>query len=232
MDNLCEALRPAYNVVHNCATVDIQCNKLSTAVGRPVNLPGGTILARFLFQKRYNNYGHASCSGTREAAGGRWVFDFLHSSDKPTHISISVGIGDTDTRPIPAILADTDTGYWYRSNPTKNPWLGKGFSIFIGCRCPGAELHHRAKFRQNPPIHCGDIAIFRFFKMAAVCHLGFVWGLFGPPTKGTWWSLSLYKIWLQSMQYFQKYESLNFSHIWLENAYSCPQIGVFGNLTP
>jgi len=33
-----------------------------------------------------------------------------------------------------------------------------------------------------------------------VRHLGFVWGLFRPPTKSTWWFLSLLKIWLQSMQ--------------------------------
>jgi len=28
-----------------------------------------------------------------------------------------------------------------------------------------------------------EIAIFRFFEMAAVHHIGFVWGLFGQPTK-------------------------------------------------
>jgi len=44
--------------------------------------------------------------------------------------------------------------------------------------------------------------IWRFFdfsKMAAVRHLEFVC-VFGPPTKGIWWSLSLCKIWLESMQ--------------------------------
>jgi len=64
-----------------------------------------------------------------------------------------------------------------------------------------AEMHHRAKFRQNLPIHCGVMAIFKkIFKMAAVCNLGFLWGIFGPPTNGTWWSLSPCKIWLQLMQ--------------------------------
>ena len=37
-------------------------------------------------------------------------------------------------------------------------------------------------FCQNRSIGCEDIKIFRFFKMAAVRHLGFVWGIFGPPT--------------------------------------------------
>jgi len=44
--------------------------------------------------------------------------------------------------------------------------------------------------------------IWRFFycsKMAAVRHLGFVMRVFGPPTDSIWWSLSLCKIWLQSM---------------------------------
>ena len=37
---------------------------------------------------------------------------------------------------------------------------------------------------------------FDFSKMAAIRHHGFVMRLFGPPTKGIWWSLSLCKIWL------------------------------------
>jgi len=48
-----------------------------------------------------------------------------------------------------------------------------------------------------------EMLIFRFFdfsKMAAVRSLGFVMCVFGPPTKGIWWSLSLCKIWLESMK--------------------------------
>jgi len=48
------------------------------------------------------------------------------------------------------------------------------------------ESHQRAKFCQNRSIGCKDIKIFRFFKTAAVRHLGFVWGIFGPPTVSTW----------------------------------------------
>jgi len=33
-----------------------------------------------------------------------------------------------------------------------------------------------------------------FFNMAAVRHLAFVGRILGPPTKSTWWSLSLCKI--------------------------------------
>jgi len=35
-------------------------------------------------------------------------------------------------------------------------------------------------------ISCKDIKVFQFFKMAAVCHLRLVWGIFGPPTVSTW----------------------------------------------
>jgi len=63
--------------------------------------------------------------------------------------------------------------------------------LSLADRVRRAEMHHHAKFRQNPSIRCAIIEIFQFFKMAAVRHFGFVWGIFGPPTKGTWWSLSL-----------------------------------------
>jgi len=39
-----------------------------------------------------------------------------------------------------------------------------------------------------------------FSKMAAIRHLGFVMRVFGPSMKGIWWSLSLCKIWLESIQ--------------------------------
>ena len=39
-----------------------------------------------------------------------------------------------------------------------------------------------------------------FFKMAAILHLGFVGRRLGPPTTSSWWSLSLCKISLKSMQ--------------------------------
>ena len=53
------------------------------------------------------------------------------------------------------------------------------------------ETHQHAKFCQNRSIGCKYIKIFRFFKMAAVGHLGFVWSTFGPPTVNTSGSLSL-----------------------------------------
>ena len=53
---------------------------------------------------------------------------------------------------------------------------------------------HRVEFRKDRSNRSGDVAYFRFFKMAAVRHLGFVLRVFGPHTKSIWWSLRLCKI--------------------------------------
>jgi len=66
--------------------------------------------------------------------------------------------------------------------------------ILLAIGVDRVETHQRAKFRQNWSIGCEDIKIFRFFKMAAVRHLVFVWGIFGLPTVSTWGFLSLCKI--------------------------------------
>ena len=55
-------------------------------------------------------------------------------------------------------------------------------------------MRHQTKFSADRSNFCGDMADFRFFKMAAVRHLGFVLRVFGPPTKSICWSLSLCKI--------------------------------------
>jgi len=43
----------------------------------------------------------------------------------------------------------------------------------------------------------GDVT---FFKLAAVRHIVFVTCRFGPSATSIWWYLSLFKIWLESMQ--------------------------------
>jgi len=61
-------------------------------------------------------------------------------------------------------------------------------------------LHFPISFCRRPYNRGRNMAIFRFFKMAAVRHRGFVMRVFGPPTKGIWRSLSMGKIWLELMQ--------------------------------
>ena len=83
-------------------------------------------------------------------------------------------------------------------------WIFK-FQIFNGRTAEEADLRRCAKFGRNWSICGRDMAIFRFFKMAAVRHLGFAVCVFGPPTKGIWWSLSLCKIWLKSVKMRPRY---------------------------
>ena len=56
---------------------------------------------------------------------------------------------------------------------------------------------HHAKFRGDRSNGRWDMMVFRYFKMAAVRHLGFVMRVFGPPTNGIWWFLSLCKLWFK-----------------------------------
>ena len=64
-------------------------------------------------------------------------------------------------------------------------------------------MRDHVKFHANRSNRCADMAVFRFFKMVVVRHLEFVVRLYGPPTKSIWWSLSLCKIWLESVQQFR-----------------------------
>ena len=52
-----------------------------------------------------------------------------------------------------------------------------------------AQYASSTKFREDRLNRSRDMADFRFFKMAAVRHLGLVLRVLGPPTKSTWWSL-------------------------------------------
>jgi len=54
-----------------------------------------------------------------------------------------------------------------------------------------ANMRQHAKFRRNWSNRCWDIAIYLFFKMAAVRHYGFVRQILGRPTTRIWWYLSL-----------------------------------------
>jgi len=56
-----------------------------------------------------------------------------------------------------------------------------------------AELRRCAKFGRNRSNKGRERFFFDFSKMAAVRHFEFVMCVFGPPTKGIWWSLSLCK---------------------------------------
>ena len=71
--------------------------------------------------------------------------------------------------------------------------------------------------------------IWRFFdfcKMVAVRHFGFVMRMFGAPTKGIWWSLSLCKIWLDRYSSFDNMQVLIFCELGLKTPIHALKIGV------
>jgi len=60
--------------------------------------------------------------------------------------------------------------------------------------------------------------------MAAVRHIGFVWGIFGPPTVSTFGSLiTVQNLVMIDVVVFIIYEHFNIGRVWLENAYSRPK---------
>ena len=59
--------------------------------------------------------------------------------------------------------------------------------------------------------------------------LEFVMRVFGPPTKGIWWSLSLYKIWSESIH--SSFDNMQVLIFWLglKTPSHTPEIGVWPN---
>ena len=74
-------------------------------------------------------------------------------------------------------------------------------------------------------------SFFDFSKMAAVRYLGFVMRVWGPPTKGIWWSLSLCKIWLERCS-FDNMHVFGFCEFGLKTPIHAPKLGFLGFLTP
>jgi len=82
----------------------------------------------------------------------------------------------------------------------------------------------------KPLLRYDDFSIFS--KIAAVRHLGFVMRVFGPFAKGIRWSLSLCKIWLESILQFWWYACFSISPFWLGNVYSRLQNWGFWGFDP
>jgi len=90
-------------------------------------------------------------------------------------------------------------------------------------------------FCQNRSIGCKDIKIFWFFKMAAVRHLGFVWGIFGPPTVSQWVLVGLYYSAKFGYDWCSSFYNMNISIFgpfgWKIPIHT-PKIGVLGQFDP
>jgi len=54
--------------------------------------------------------------------------------------------------------------------------------IFFAFRVQIVNMHPCAKFRRSWCNRCSDIAVYPYFKMAAICHFEFVGQILGRPT--------------------------------------------------
>jgi len=90
------------------------------------------------------------------------------------------------------------------------------------------KMPHGANIRGNRSNLAEIWRFFNYFKTAAVRHLGSAMHVFGPPMNGIWWSLSLRKIWLESIPYFGCYASFNILGLRLETTIHAPHLGFWG----
>ena len=93
-------------------------------------------------------------------------------------------------------------------------------------------MHQHAKFFQNRSIGCEDIKIFQFFKMAAVRHLGFVWGIFRQPTVSTWGLYHSQKFGYDQCRRFCNMNISIFGTFGWKIPIHAPKIGVLGQFDP
>jgi len=80
----------------------------------------------------------------------------------------------------------------------------------------------------KPQPRYGDFSLFPRWRPSAILDLLCV---FGPPTKGIWWSLSLCKIWLESISSFDNMHGFLFHEFGLKTPIHAPKIGVWGILS-
>ena len=97
-------------------------------------------------------------------------------------------------------------------------------SLFIADTVHVVNLCQHIKLGADRLNRCEDMAVFRFSKMAAVRHLGFVVRLLGPPTVVFIAVQNLFGIHVVVLKLcdFQCY-----AIVWLKNAYLRPFLGCF-----
>jgi len=100
--------------------------------------------------------------------------------------------------------------------------------ILMVARVQRVETYLRAKFCQNRSIGREDIKIIWFVKMAAVRHIGFVGGIFGPPTVSTCGSLSLAKFVYDRCSSFYNMNISIFDAFGWKMPIHAPKLGVLG----
>ena len=65
---------------------------------------------------------------------------------------------------------------------------------------PRPNMRHRAKFREDQYNRSGDMAVYNFSRWRPSTILDLLYACLDHPRSVFWWSLSLCKIWFESVQ--------------------------------
>jgi len=90
----------------------------------------------------------------------------------------------------------------------------------------------RAKFYADRSNFCGDMADYRFFEMAAVRHLGFVFRVFGTPRRAFVGFCHCAKFGRNGFSSFDDMPVLMFCEFGLKMSIHAPLWAVFGGFDP
>ena len=115
--------------------------------------------------------------------------------------------------------------YYFRFEETNGRYIGILLPVLLLLQNTiNVVLHWSTKSHRNRIIGGEDMTSYRFFKMAAVHHIGFVCGKGRPPTKCNCWSLS----WSYFILRFRFNSICRFLYFGvLETAHSFPLSGYF-----
>ena len=79
----------------------------------------------------------------------------------------------------------------------------QNLDILTACTLRGTKMRHRAKFCADRSRRCGDMAVFDFSRWRPSAILDLLYACLDPPRSVFWWSLSLCKIWFESVEWFR-----------------------------
>ena len=101
-------------------------------------------------------------------------------------------------------LGRTVAGIWpfliFQDGGRPPSWIFKSWEILTARIFRGAKMHHRAKFCADRSKRSGDMAVFVFSRWRPSAILDLLYAGLDHPRSVLWWSLSLCKIWFESVQ--------------------------------
>jgi len=119
--------------------------------------------------------------------------------------------------------------YWFSTRRLATMFIFKRAKLYLKGWSGGLRHVAVPNFVKIGPSVAAILRFFVFLKMAAVRHLGFVWGIFELPTENTRWSLSL------CYDRCSSFDNMNVSIFgtfgWKRPTHA-PKLGFCGYLTP